>query len=209
MLNIKEIEKKVDELKKSLKRNFEQTIELIVNLRHFNIKDSKNRFAEYIQLPYLKYKNKIVIFSDEIKNFDKENIKVMNSKDIQALTRREAKKLARDNDVFLAESKLMPLVGKHLGFTLGPRGKIPKVLVGNVEKIIEEAENYTRIRIKDNPQIQCKVGTESMDSKEIAENIITVLNFVLNKLEKRIENIKSIMIKKTMSKPIILFKHGK
>lgn len=206
MLSQAEVEKKVIELLNSEKRKFTQTIELIINL-NLDVKKPENRINELFPLPHKTKKNKICIFSDSIKEVNKENVKVINSEEIQKMSKRDAKKLAKNTDVFLADAKLMTLVGKHLGMTLGPRGKMPKVISGDINKLIEEAEKYVRLRIKDNPQIQCYVGIENDDPKIITENIISVVNYIASKFD--VNKIKKILIKKTMSKPITIFKHGK
>ncbi|MCS7123307.1 MAG: 50S ribosomal protein L1 [Candidatus Aenigmarchaeota archaeon] len=206
MLKEEEIEKKVIDLINTTKRKFVQSIELIVNLK-IDVKKPENRINELFPIPHKTKKNKIVIFSDTIKNIEKENVKIINSEQIQKITKREAKKLGKNTDVFLADAKLMPLVGKHFGITLGPRGKMPKVIDRDIEKLLEEAERYVRIRIKDNPQIQCFVGLENDNPKDIVENILSILNHLLTKFD--VSKIKSILIKKTMSKPIVLFKRGK
>jgi len=206
MLDREKVKEKVIELLNSTKRKFTQSVELIVNLKNIDLKKPENKINELIVLPYKSEKSKVVVISDEVKNIVDENVKIITSKDIEKIGKRDAKKLARENDIFLAEPKLMPLVGKYLGFTLGPRGKMPKPLVGNIEKIIEDSKNSVRLRIKENPQIQCKVGLETDNPDNIVENIFTIVNFLLTKYPK--DKIKSIMIKKTMSKPLYIYRYG-
>ena len=47
-------------------------------------------------------------------------------------------------------------------------------------------------------QINCPVGKEDMDDDLITENILAVITFLENNLEKGLKNIKSIFIKTTM-----------
>jgi large subunit ribosomal protein L1 len=185
----------------SKKRNFSQTLELIVNLRDIDTKKPENRFTEIIVLPKGRGKEaSIVVFSDTLK--EDLGVEVLSSAEIQALTKREAKKLAKNTDFFLSEPRLMPVVGKFLGQYLGPRGKMPKVLVGNVKAMIENYKKSIRLRIKDSPVIQCLVGKEDMKDEDLVENIEAVLDFLENKLPKGKANIKNILIKFTMSKPV-------
>jgi large subunit ribosomal protein L1 len=197
------IAEKIKELReKSKKRNFVQSFDLIINLKELDVKKPENKITEDIVLPYGRGSEaKIVVFSDTIKDVDAE---VLTSADIEriAKNKREARKLARDTDFFLAEAKLMPLVGKYLGQFLGPRGKMPKIITGDVKKLVENYKKSVRIRIKDSPVVQCMVGKENMKDEEIAENIEAVIEGLKAKLPKGEQNIKEVLLKLTMSKPI-------
>ncbi|MEM7821670.1 MAG: 50S ribosomal protein L1 [Candidatus Aenigmatarchaeota archaeon] len=195
--------KAIKELRKNYKkRNFIQSIDLVVSLKDFDIKKSENRFTEDVILPFGRGKEaKIVVFSDSIKELGCE---VLTSEDIERYSKnkREAKKLVKNTDFFFAEPKMMVLAGKVFGQYMGPKGKLPKVITGDVAKIVENYKKAVRIRVKDSPVIQCIVGTEEMDDEEIAENIEEVLRVVQAKLPRGIQNIKSVLIKPTMGSPI-------
>ncbi|RLI98381.1 MAG: 50S ribosomal protein L1 [Candidatus Aenigmatarchaeota archaeon] len=191
---------------KSKRRNFVQTFDLIVNLKDIDLKKPENRFTEDLILPHGKGKEaKIVIFADAIKE-EEVGCPVLNSSDIEVLAKnkREAKKLIRKTDFFLAEPKLMPTIGKNLGQFLGPRGKMPKVITGDVKKLVESYKKSIRIRLKESPVIQCAVGNEEMEDEKVAENIKAVLEFLESKLPKGKGNIASVLLKLTMSKPVKL-----
>lgn len=196
--------KAIKELReKSKKRNFTQTFDLIVNLKEIDLKKPENKFTEDLILPHGKGKEaKIVILSDMIK--EDVDFPVLKSSEIEILAKnkREAKKLVRKTDFFLAEPKLMPLIGKMLGQFLAPRGKMPKIITGDVKKIMEDYKKAIRIRIKDSPVVQCPVGNEKMEDEEIAENIKAVIEFLKTKLPKGEKNIAEVFLKLTMSKPV-------
>jgi len=201
MTEILEAIRKAREVSK--KRNFEQTFDLIVNLRAIDTKKPENRINEIVELPYEIGKEiKVVVFSDDIKELD--GVKIINSKEIEeiAKNKRLAKKLAKNTDFFIADPKLMPIVAKNLGKFLAPRGKTPKPIVGDVKKMVESLKKSVRIRIKDAPVIQCPIGTESMKDEEIEANVIKILKFLEEKLPKGKANIKNVIIKLTMGKPI-------
>jgi len=201
MTEILEAIKKAREVSK--KRNFEQTFDLIVNLRAFDTKKPESRINEIVELPYgIGREIKIVVFSDEIKELD--GAEIINSKEVEEIVKnkRFAKKLAKNTDFFIADPKLMPIVAKNLGRFLVPRGKTPKPIVGDVKKMIESLKKSIRIRIKDAPVIQCPVGTESMKDEEIEANILKILKFLEERLPKGKANIKNIIIKLTMGKPV-------
>ncbi len=184
----------------SKKRNFNQSVELIVNLKDIDTKKQENRFTEDVFLPNGKgIESKVLVFSDTFKDSD---IEIMNSQEIQKLSKRDAKKLAKNIDFFLAEPKLMPIIGKFLGQYIGPRGKLPKIVSGDIKSMVESYKKAVRIKLKDAPVIQCQVGKENMSDEKIVENIEHVLNFLESKLPKGKNNIKKILIKLTMSKPV-------
>lgn len=186
----------------SKKRNFVQSVDLIINIKGIDLRKPENRFGKDIFLPYGRGEDaKIVVFSDTYRNL---NVPVLTSKDIEALGKnlREVKKLAKKTDFFLAEPSLMPVVGRYLGKVLGPRGKMPRVIKGEPEKMIERYKKAITVRLKTNPVIQCLVGKENMKDEEIAENIMEVIKSVIQSLPKKEANIKNIYLKFTMSKPV-------
>ena len=199
--------KAVEELKANAKkRNFVQSYDLIINLKEFDTRKPENRINEEFMLPNGKGKEaKIIIFSDSLKEGDIDAV-VINSKKIEELgkNKREAKKLVRATDFFLAEPSLMPVVGKNLGQILAPRGKMPKVISGDIKPLVEKLKKSVKIRIKDSPVVHCCVGNEEMKNEEIVENIESVIKHLESILPKGKNNIKEILLKLTMSKPVKL-----
>lgn len=196
---------KVKELKeKSKKRNFSQTFDLIVSLKEFDIKKPENKFTEDIVLPNGRGKEaSVVIFSDSTKDTD---LKIYTNDMIQSLAKnkRAAKNLVKQTDFFLAEAKLMPVVGRILGAFVGPKGKMPKLVTGDVKSLVKNYKKSVRIRVKDSPVIQCLIGKEDMKDEQVVENIETVLKFLETKLPKGKNNIDKVSLKLTMGNPINL-----
>lgn len=187
---------------KSKKRNFPQTFDLIISFKEIDTRKPENKFIEDVILPHGRGGDaEVVVFSENIEDVD---CKVLTSGDINKLAKdkREAKKLVSNTDFFLAEAKLMPLIGKSLGELLGPRGKMPKLLTGNAKSLIKNYKKIVRIRIKDSPVIQCLVGKEKMSDEEVAENVEAVIKTLEGKLPKGKHNIGKILLKLTMSKPV-------
>jgi large subunit ribosomal protein L1 len=187
---------------KSKKRKFAQTFDLIIVLREFDIKKPENKFSEDIVLPHGRGKEgNVVVFSDTIKDIDCE---VLNSANIQNIgkNKREIRRLVSSTDFFLSEPQLMPLIGKSFGQFLGPKGKMPKLISGDVKKLVEDYKKSVRIKIRDSPVIQCMIGSEQMDDESVIENINAVLKFLETKLPKGKHNIGKLLIKLTMSNPI-------
>ncbi|MBO8175809.1 MAG: 50S ribosomal protein L1, partial [Thermococcus sp.] len=114
---------------------------------------------------------------------------------------REARKLAKKYDFFIAAAPLMPKIGRYLGRYLGPRNKMPVVVpptMTNLEPIVNKLKKTVRIQLKNNPVVHAPVGTETMDDEKIAENIETVLNAIIGKLERGENQVKSVYVKTTM-----------
>lgn len=188
----------------SEKRNFSQTYDLIVNLKELDLKKPENRIDDSFALPHGRGKDAhVVIFSDTIKSEDAE---VLTSNDINELVKnkRAAKKLAKEADFLFGEPKVMPLVGKSLGTLLGPRGKVPKLLSGNVQELVKTHKRATRIRVKEAPVIQCIVGTDKMKDEQVAENIESLVKFLEHRLPRGKANISKMSLKLTMGKPVKL-----
>lgn len=203
-------EKIIDAIKKlrEKKRNFPQTFDLIINLKEYDLKKPENKFADEAKLPFgIGQDANVVVFSDNIEGND---FTVVSSADIAKFgqDKRSAKKLAKEMDFSLAEPKLMPLVGKSLGQMLAPRGKMPKLLASDVNSVVEGLKKSVKVRVKDAPVIQCKIGKESMKDDEIEGNIKALIKYLENKLSKGKANIGKVLLKLTMSEPIEVTVYG-
>jgi len=206
-LNMKSILDAVKEAKdKSKKRNFAQSVELVINLRDVDPKKPENKIQELIELPYPAGKeSKIcVIASGEMALKAKRagaNL-VIERGNLEALMgdKKKQKELAKTYDFFIAEAPLMPLVGKSLGAILGPRGKMPTPVppTANIVDQIEKHRKMVLLRMRGQPVLQCRVGNENMVDKEIAENAQVVVGRIEGKLKRGIKNIRSIHLKTTM-----------
>ena len=193
----------LEEVRKiSKKRNFVQSVDLIIVLKNI---DSKNfRLSEEIILPHSPGKKKrVVLFSD---TFKVEDVRTITSADLKELEgkKKKSRKLAKSFDFALAEPKLMTLIGRILGPFLGPKGKMPKIVTSEkgLKERIKKLEKGVRIRSKGSLSLQCSVGNEKMSNKEIAENVISVIESLIQKLPEGEKNIKKILIKLTMGPPV-------
>ncbi|MFH1249248.1 MAG: hypothetical protein V1660_03785 [archaeon] len=197
----------IDNLKKGKKRNFNQSVELIINLKDFDArKDSLNTF---LQLPFPPSEKKICAFLDKPNNeFDSAILKADFEK---WQDKKEMKKLAKDYDFFVAVPSVMQLVATKFGRILGPMGKMPSPQLGllvsqdekSIQELISKLRKTTRVKAKE-PSVKILIGKEDTDTLKISQNAEAIYNLVVNTLPKKKENIKSLMIKLTMSKPIKL-----
>ena len=123
-----------------------------------------------------------------------------------AQDKRASRKFINKYDFFLADTKLMPLVGKSLGQLLGPRGKMPTPVPFNapIESFLSRFKTSIRVRVKNSLSITCKVGDVTMDEHQVAGNAMTVINNLSAKLPNGNKNIRKYMIKTTMGKAIKL-----
>jgi len=208
-----EIARALGELRKNLvKRKFAQSIDLVVKLREVDLKKPENRINETITLPNPPEKSlKIcVIASGDLATRAKAAgaDMLISRQDLENLgkDKKAARKLAVDYDFFIAEAPLMPLVGRGLGSFLGPRGKMPTPVPPNapIDQIVSGHRKMVRVRMREQPVLQCRIGTESMPDDKLVENVQAVVSRLEQKLERGFKNIAEILLKATMSKPVKL-----
>lgn len=210
-IDIKEIIEAVKEAKEKAKeRKFKESIDLSISFKNLDLKKPENRISAEVTLPHpINKPVKVCVIASgdlEVRAKNEGIDSVLSRTDLEKFLsdRKAAKKLAKQFDFFLAQVDLMPLVGRSLGPVLGPRGKMPKPIppTADVKSLVEQYRRTVRIRMRNNPVVHVRVGTKDMEDEKIAENIKAVLEFLLEKLEKGIQNIKSIYVKTTMGPPV-------
>jgi len=187
-------------------RNFTQTVEIAVNLKDIDLRKPENRFKLEVVLPHGRGKEpKIAVIADGAvaEAAKKLGLDVISSEQLEEIAKspREARKLAKRYDFFIAAAPLMPKIGKYLGRYLGPRNKMPVVVpptMTNLEPIVNKLKKTVRIQLKNNPVVHARIGTEDMDDEKLAENAEAVLSAIINKLERGENQVKSVYIKTTM-----------
>ena len=204
-----EVIKKAKESDKT--RKFQQSIEMIFVFKDIDVKKG---FAirETVQLPKKMNKSAsvcIIAAGDlGIKAKNAKADRVMNEAELVQLgkNKRESRKVINKYDFFLADTKLMPTVGKVLGQLLGPRGKMPTPIPFNapVEALLERFRTSVGVKVKGSLSLSCKIGEESMDDADLAANANTIAAAIEKKLPNGDKNIRKIMIKTTMGKAIRL-----
>ena len=192
------------EIRKQDKRKFEQSIDLIINLRKFDVK--KNTINLFVTLPYIIKEKKVCGFielkTNLINTISKAEFPKYNDK-------KKLKKLVKDYDFFIASAPNMPAVATTFGRVLGPAGKMPSPKLGilmnenekEINNLLEKINSVTRVQAKE-PSIKLVIGKESMKDEHIIDNIKSIYQAVLNELPNKKEQIKSVMIKSTMGKPV-------
>jgi large subunit ribosomal protein L1 len=193
----------------SKETKFTQSVEVLISLKEVDPKKTDLNINEIVYLPHPTTKQARVCFigsgdlAVRAKN-SKANL-VMDAAQLENYggSKRDAKKLARSYDFFLADTALMPRVGKVLGQALGPKGKIPSPVPPNspIEDMIKRMRTAIRVRSRGSLGVMAKVGDSQLSEADLAENILAVVNVVSKKLPNGDRNIKTVMVKTTMGKP--------
>ncbi|MEM3791136.1 MAG: hypothetical protein QXL16_00185 [Candidatus Micrarchaeaceae archaeon] len=205
--NLEEIRKYIEENRG--KRKFRQSVDLAINFKNIDFSKQENRLNLEVSIPHGKgIEPKIAIFTTDknIADAAKENgIDVITDVNKTSNDKKELKKLL-EYEALYAQPSLMPLIAKTLGQFLGPRGKLPKPLVQeNIKTLKEELRNKVVLKSKGKylPTVHCMIGKEDMKPEEIYDNLKEVVNALISKLGEN--RIKSIYLKLTMSKPILVY----
>jgi len=193
-------------------RKFPESIEISVNLRNIDMAQPKNRIDETMALPNgTGESQKIVVLgkgdiTTQAKNAGVDLI--IGPEEIERLggEKREARKMAESYQFFLAETAVMPLVGRYLGTRLGPRGKMPMPVPPGMDitTTVERLRKSVKFRTKDKTTFHVKVGVVAMGPEELAENIDAVLRKVESSLENGVQNLKSVYVKTSMGPAVRL-----
>lgn len=190
----------------SKKRGFKQSIELIVVLRGLDMKKPENRINELVELPHPTGKEvKIGVFASgdlALRAKDAGVSVVVGRADLEKLAgdKKMAKNLAKNTDYFIAEAPLMPLVGKSLGPILGPRGKMPTPVppTAPIDAMVGRLLRTVHIRMRDQPTIQCGIGTEDMPSEMVADNVQAVITAIGRKVPGGMRSVIKVFVKMAM-----------
>lgn len=187
-------------------RKFTESIDITINLKNIDMAQPKNRIDETILLPYgngRKAKIAVLGSGDIVTQAKDVSVELIIGPDeIERLggEPREARKIASEYRFFLAETSVMSLVGRWLGPRLGPRGRMPQPIPGNVDirPIVERLRNSVKVRTKDKTSFSLKIGSTQMSEDNIAENIDVLLKRIESALVMGSFNIRSVYIKTTM-----------
>jgi len=197
-----EIRKSESEKPKQVK--FDQTVDLIINLRDFDIK--KNTINLFVTLPHKLKDKKIAGFLEKKSDFIDTITKVEFD---EFKDKKKLKRLVKEYDFFIANAKLMPAVATTFGRVLGPASKMPSpqlgVLMGNedehsIKNLIQKINSVVKVKTKE-PSIKVAIGKQSDKDEVLAENALVVFDEVFKNLPKQRENLRNVLIKFTMGKP--------
>lgn len=185
-------------------RKFVQTVDLIINLREFDIK--RYSINTFVNLPH-KIKDKKVAGFLEKKSSVLDTITKIEFDEFK--DKKKLKRLVKEYDFFIASAKLMPLVASTFGRALGPAGKMPSPQLGVVmieddnaiKELLGKVSSVVKLRTKE-PTVKVAIGKQSDSDEDLAENAMVIYNEVFKNLPRQKENLRSVLIKLTMSKPV-------
>jgi large subunit ribosomal protein L1 len=190
--------------KNTEKRKFDQSVDLIVNFKGIDPKrDNVNVIAN---LPNkIKEKKICGFFTSKSKLVDT----ITEPEFIRYKDKAALKKLVKKYDFFIAVAPLMPKVATAFGKVLGPAGKMPSPQLGilmkeddaQVQALLDRISSSVKLRAKE-ASLKLSVGKESMDDEKIVENVKSVYGAILNALPNKVDNVKNIMVKLSMGKPV-------
>jgi large subunit ribosomal protein L1 len=198
---------------KSKKRNFTQSVELMINFRGIDFKKPQNQIDVRVNLPHAtgKAAGKTLLFARDqhfVSEMKGKIDRIILESEIPALKKKEIGQIATDYDALIAEAPVMIAVGKHLGQALAPKGKMPKPVQPDANSALQalrQMSSITRVSNKKGkfmPLVQVVLGSEAMGDKELGENAVAVFNAVLAALPGKMHNIKSVFVKETMGPAI-------
>lgn len=191
-------------------RRFNESVDLAINLHNIDMSLPANRVDEEIILPHGRGRSaKIAVFAGGETAFLAQRAEadlVISPDELGELgdDKKRARKIADEYTYFIAETSLMPTIGKKLGPILGKRGKMPMPLPPNVDiaPIIKRQKNLVKVRSRDRLTFHMAIGSRDMDVQAIAENVEAVTTKLEQTLKDGKQNLKSVYVKTTMGPAI-------
>jgi large subunit ribosomal protein L1 len=196
--------------KESEERKFPESMEAILTFRDVDPKKNDLNINETVYLPHPGSHRASICFvgSGDLllraKNAGVDGVVEPAKLESYAGNKKEAKSLARQYDFFLADTALMPRIGRILGQFMGPRGKIPTPVPPNaqIEGLINRTRSAVRVRSRGSLGVSAKVGDRKLSDQDITDNILAMVQAVQKKLPNGDKNIKTVAVKTTMGKPV-------
>jgi large subunit ribosomal protein L1 len=190
------------------KRNFTQSAELTLILKDIDVKKGFS-VNEVVNLPNKVTKtSSICVFASgdmgtRAKKAQVDRIIEPEELDRLGTNKKDARKVVKAYDFFLADTSLMSSVGRSLGQFMGPKGKMPSPIAygAPIENIADRFRGSVRARTKSQLNISAKIGDEKMEDEQILGNAVAVISAIEKKLPQGDKNIRNAIIKFTMSKP--------
>jgi len=196
----------------SSKRNFKQTVDLIVNLKDIDLKKQDNKVDVYAQVHFPRGKPVRIcalVAPELMEQARKSCDMAISVDDFGKYDKKASKKLANDFNFFIAQATVMTKVAASFGRIFGPKSKMPNPKAGcvvppnaNLPPVVEKLRKTVRIKVDAHPLYQAYVGVEDMDEAQLADNATTIYNALVHALPQDKNNIKEVLVKLTMGKPV-------
>src|SRR3989344_9146142 len=196
----------------SPKKKFNQTLDMIVNLKNLNLKNPNENMDLFITVPHKIKKPKIcAIVGRELETSAKIFDKVVNIEELEVLKKdqKEVKRLSNQFDFFIAQANLMAGIATAFGKILGPRGKMPNPKAGGVVlpnsdlgQVKEKFNSLVQVKTRKELVIKTPVGKENMKDENILENTMLIYNALIHALPQEEANVSNVILKLTMGPAI-------
>ncbi len=199
-----ELKEALQELRKPEEKKFDQSVDLIVNLKGIDLK--RTNISGIFSVPHKFKEKKVCAFLTKKSSL----IPTITQPEFQKYKeKKELRKLVNEFDFFISLSSLMPQVASTFGKVLGPTGKMPSPQLGIItsesdsviQEILRKISTSIKVRARE-PSIKLSIGKAKMPDEQIISNAETAFKEIVNMLPTKKENVRSVLIKYTMSKPI-------
>jgi len=195
------------------KRNFLETIELQVALKAYDPNKDK-RFAGAIVLPHVpRPKYSVCVIGNDVHNAEakacgapnmsQDDLKLMNK------DKKKVKDLASKYHAFIASAAIVRLIPRLLGPGLNKAGKFPSPINpnDNVKEKIVEIKSTVKFQLKSKKALCMGVAVANvgMTAKDVEENLVTAINFLVSLLPKNWQQVKRLYIKSSMGPAIQIY----
>lgn len=203
--------------KKDKVRKFDESLDIIIILRDFDIRNPNNKFDQELVLPNPIRQGKLnlcfIANGDMVLRVKEKKYDVADEPFLNELDKKDKKikkKFAQKYDTFVCQAPLMRVVAKVLGRYLGQMNKMPKPQPNgygiikvdeNIDKVIDTYSRIIKVQTKKSPVIQTIFGKKSLPLEKNFENLKTLINTIEAKLPNGQGNFKSIYIKTSMGIP--------
>ena len=199
----------------SPKKNFRQSIDLIINLKDLDLKKPEQQLNTFVTLHSSNARKVSVcaLVGPELEKAAKEvcDETILAENFARYKDKKELKKLANKHDFFIAQASIMPQIATAFGRVFGPRGKMPNPKMGgilapnaNIRQLYEKLGKTVKVATKNEPCIKCMVGKEDSNEEEVIDNILTIYNSVIHSLPNEKHNVKNVMLKLTMGPAFVM-----
>jgi large subunit ribosomal protein L10Ae len=194
-------------------RKFTQSIELQIGLKDYDPQKDK-RFAGTVRLPNIPRPNmKICLIGDakhleeakaaglDIECCDLDSLKKFNKE------KKPIKRWAKKYQILIASDSVVKKIPVVLGPVLNRIGRFPQP-VTHAEPLknkIDDIRASVKFQLKKVLCMACAVGNQSMTEDQLRQNITMAINFLVSLLKKGWNNVKGLVLKTTMGKPIRIY----
>jgi len=198
-----EIKAALAELRKEKKRKFDQTVDLIVNLKNYDVR--KEALNTFVSVPHPSDKKIGAFFTKRSKLVD-----TITEEDFSKYKEaKDMKRLAKKYDAFMAVAPMMGKVATKFGRIFGPMNRMPSPQAGIIPKeddemikvMLEKVKRSLKVKNKE-MAIKLAIGKESMSDSDLVENYEAAVKGLEKALPRGKDNVREILVKFTMTKPV-------